>query len=1027
MDLFQTTADQNFNSFQSPLNPFNTTQGAWNIDPTYLTPSYAAPYRPQYQGPFGAPPSPYNVGMGTAARNLFTPFGDYRPYGNSINQEDPYFSALTQRPMDAAAWTGQRVIAPALAFYAGMKASGIAMRSNSATYTSVMTGLRQIGGMSPGQAAAKSARMGVGARLGSSVGQGMASGISGGLSSVGIRMGTTASAGLAGGLGLAGAGLGSLLTPLLIGEGLMTAYNSTIADPYAASRNTANSLRDNFSNVHLGGGGNPITGFGISRENAAHLANNLTRTSIHDMMLDTKGMGDLTDFAARSGMLDSSQMDQIESKMKAITKSIKVMMRVANEPDFRAAMEMLSELRVSGAGPEAASRVLARIGGSSAVSGISAQKMMNTVGAQGQYLYQANGMTPYLGQVHAANTYGAFSSAYRMGLISDSTMAKFGGREGITQLAMTGQINATQTPYNQIMLMNQYLHGGQSGSVVGNLAKFGGMAALDPLAAQGALSMYEHEFSSRQLMEKGPLAVMDQLNHIARTIPGMVNRNGKIDVEKAHLLMTKQMGLSDMESKAMLKELYAVSNPKSLRHSMSALAGNQLQDTIKTLDQEGLNYGVATGAMYGIRSAWKNAKSGVSDVFNAPIEIVGSAGDRFQKWFYGAQYGSLIDGVEAESFEDFMGGSVPSRQELVSKESPLDSLAYYAGRAIGIPGQEKVRGGFDRINELARSGNALARKIVDPKTSESEKRAALEKLNVTGKLGDSRLTPQEVKALSTRVLKAESKSVASEGSTASLGKLEAGLEKTLGRKVGLLEGAEVLKALKNIHTGKVKWEDSDQSIALARKALGGDLSFTELAWKAKEVTESSMQNQVAHLPANMAGMSSDDIIRAARRGDKSILGGSAGSIAEEIRKIESDTSLSASERKRRIEAAAMFGISKASGQSLTSPFDSRNIPSGLDADAVARLTESREEAAKHMHSLTKMANQGSIEFDTKYSSMAAIKLDQAVNTFGEFVNKFGEAANKFAEASGVESDDGPSLFSKAWNEYSPFKSSSTGE
>lgn len=1023
-DLFQTTADQGFNAFQNPLNPFNTTQGAWNIDPTYLTPNYAAPYRPQYQGPMGAPPPGPDVGMGEAFKGLFTPFAQYRPYGNPVVQEDPYFSALTSRPMDASMWTAERVVAPAIAFYAGLKASSISVKSNSAAYTSTMKGIRMLGGMSPSMAAMKSSQMSLGARIGSSIGHGVAGGISGGLNAAGVRVGATASAGLAGSLGLTGAALGSLVTPLLAGQAIMNTAEATVFDPYTASRNTQNALRANFANVMMGTSGDPISGFGISREKSASVANNLTRMSIDDRMLDTNGMADLTDLAARSGMLDSTQTDQIEAKMKTIAKQVKVMMRVANEPDFRAAMEMLAELKVAGAGENISGRVLHRIGGSAAVAGVSVQKMMNTVGAQGQYLYQANGMAPYLGQIHAANTYGAFSSAYRMGLIGDSTMAKFGGREGATQLAMTGQINATQTPYNQIMLMNKYLHGGEAGGVVGNLSKIGGRAAGDPLALAGAMGMYEHEMSSRQLMEEGPGSVLSQISHIGDMIPGMKNRDGSIDVEKAYLIMTRQMNLGDMEAKAMLKELYANHNPQVYQNTRDAMRGNQIQDLMKTMDQEGLGYGPATGFIYGLTSIAKGAKRGVSDATNAPIEWFGKKGDQLKEWYYGTQYGSMVKGAEATSFDEFMGGNVggkPTYRISDPGEKPerhigtgFDAKAQYLNRSNLTSEESRLIGsGFDRLNELAKTSSKtgeLARVAINPNSTPKERTAALDKLNASMALGTERMSSKTFNTFTDRVLSAEVEEVVAKGPMSKLNNIEEGVEKTFGKKMGVLEAAEALSAMKKIHKNEVNWDGDDKNLALARKIFGENLSQTDLAEKATKAIESSFQNQVAHLPAALAGMNREEILSAARRGDKTVFGAQAGELKSKIKDIES-SSLDEAEKRRRIEGLGLFGIAQSTGQPLTSPFDKDQIVDGLGADAIIRMTEGSEETAKKMRQNTKLMYDGTINFDTGYSNLASIKLDQAVNNFGEFVGKLDKVADKFAEGAKDSGASKPFSFS----------------
>lgn len=1005
MNLFQTTANVGNNSFQDPLNPFNTTQGSWGIDPTYLTPSYAAPYRPQYQGPQGAPPPNSNVGYGTSLYNVFTPFGQSRPYGDTVQQDSPYYSALGYKPVDAAAWGLQRGIVPALAFAAGMKASSMTVASNSAAYSATMHSWRTATGMAPSMAAAKSAQMGIGARIGSSMGQGISRGLTGGLGAMGVNVGSRAAAGLAGGAGLIGAGTGAVALPLLIGQGLSTLADEAIFDPYSATRSGEQSLRANFGNIMAGGGanGNAVTGFGASRKFASGLSSRLTTSSIKDMSLDTYGMNDLTDMASRSGQLDDVQLEQLESRMKKLAKQVKVMMRVANEPDFRAAMEMMAELKVAGVSANSAGRVLQNIGGSSAIAGISAQKMMNTVGAQGQYIYQSNNLTPYIGQVQSAQTYGAFSSAYRMGLIGDATMAKFGGREGATQLAVTGQVNAAQTPYNQIMLMNQTFGRGNQGSVVGNLSSFGQMAASDPLAAAGAMGMYEGEMTSKQLMEKGPGAILDQLKQISGSIPGMQNKNGQIDVEKAFLLMTRQMGLPEMEAKAVLKELQIYGKQGARDQMASALKGNMQRDTMKFLEQEGLGSGMFNKAILPIRNAWKGIKAGGSGIVGDVLEGAGGAGDSLESWSTGVRFGSLTQGLESKTFSEFSGEDDPSTKAYQLQSSGSDTAKKWGARFPATWGAqlayrvytgkeliENNMGAIDSINRLVKSGDKDARIVSDPNSSPDKRRKALDNLNAENKL-DRFLSSTELDNLSGQVLSSGTVAMDDTGPITKADKVRKGITDSVGKDVDMLKGISILEAARRVSTGQGD-EDSER---LLRETYGKDLNRTQLREKSIDVYKASALNGVAQLPSMMNGKSSSDLEKAARSGNTGEFGPNAPELKAEIKKIEA-SSLSPEAKKKKISEAIAFYRSKATGIGFSATYDPKILSEGsLSVDTIDKGLESSRELSKQTLQINALASQGVINFDTKYSSLAALDLTKAVDTFGEFVAKLDGVADKF--------------------------------
>lgn len=1008
MSLFQTTANVGNNSFQDPLNPFNTTQGNWGIDPTYLTPSYAAPYRPQYRGPQGAPPPDSNVGYGTSLYNVFSPFAQNRMYGDTTNQESPYYSALAYKPVDNAAWGLQRGIVPALAFAAGLKASSVKTASNSAAYSSTMYAWKMATGAAPAQAAAAAAQMGMGARIGSSVGQGLARGVTGGLGSMGVNVGARAAGGLAGAAGLIGAGAGSIAWPLVVGQAITSAADHALFDPYSATRGGEQSLRANFSNIMAGSGsnGNTVTGFGASRQFASGLSSRLTRSSIKDMSLDTYGMNDLTDMAARSGQLDDVQLEQLESRMKKLSKQVKVMMRVANEPDFRAAMEMMGELKVAGVSTNVAGRVLQNIGGSSAIAGVSAQKMMNTVGAQGQYIYQSNNLTPYIGQTQAAQTYGAFSSAYRMGLIGDATMAKFGGREGITQLAVTGQVNAAQTPYNQIMLMNQTFGRGNSGSVVGNLSSFGQMAAADPLAAAGAMGMYDSEMTSKQLMQKGPGAILDQIKQISAVIPGMQNKNGQIDVEKAFLLMTRQMGLPEMEAKAVLKELQVYGKQGARDQMTSALRGNMQRDTIKFLEQEGMGSGRFNSLTLPIRNNWKAFKAGGAGIVGDVLEGTGKFGDNLEGFINNTRFGSLTEGMEATTLGDFSGDNDSASKAYTLESSAGQTAKKWLGRLPitwgaqltyrTYTGKELINNNtesIDSINRLVKSGDKDARKASDPNASPEERKKALDNLNAENKL-DRFLTSSELDALSGQVLGSGTVALDDAGPITRADKVRKGITDSVGQDVDMLKGISILEAARKVSTGQ---GDSD-SEKLLREVYGKDMNRTQLREKSIDVYKSSAMNGVAQLPSMMNGKSSEELERAARSGSTSEFGPAAGELKAAIKKIES-SSMSASEKKKKISEAIAFYRSKATGIGFSATYDPKILSeNNLSVDTIDKGLESSRELSKQTLQINSLASQGVINFDTKYSSLAALDLTKAVDTFGEFVSKLDGVADKFDRA-----------------------------
>ena len=120
--LFQTTADQQANTFQNGTNFAHMAPG-WANNPAYQTPSYDAPYRPEYSGP-----SPYAAyqkpSWAGGVSQLVSPM--YRdPYwGNPVDHTRQAVDAAVTKPFDALAWGGQRILAPALMFGMATKLTG---------------------------------------------------------------------------------------------------------------------------------------------------------------------------------------------------------------------------------------------------------------------------------------------------------------------------------------------------------------------------------------------------------------------------------------------------------------------------------------------------------------------------------------------------------------------------------------------------------------------------------------------------------------------------------------------------------------------------------------------------------------------------------------------------------------------------------------------------------------------------------------------------------------------------------------
>ncbi len=567
--LFRTTANTQFNSFQNPLPTLNMSGPGWGVDQSYLTPSYAAPYRPGYQEEAITSGRP---GFFHSVHNQFNPMASdgYAKWQNPFLGQQQYRESMVPRAADAAAWTAQNIGVGTAAFWLGGKAVGMMARAGGHAGTWAM-------GASWGQSAFTGVARGA-------MGAGLAS------SNIGGAMGIS---GAAGAIGRGVGGLfGSIALPLMAAQAIVGAGDSTVFDPYSNTKSAARSMRENFSGITFGGGeqGNPYTGRGLSFSSSSNIAGQVTRSGFRNWSMSGKEISGISDLASRAGLLENVNPDQFAKQISSITKQVAIIAAVANDPDFKNSIEIMAKLKDAGMNVSSAGSFMSKFGSTASIAGVSVKRMME-MGTQGQFLFGANNLTPYLGMEQYAQSYSSFAAASRNGLVSPALLARMGGVGGATQSALTGMVNATQTPYNQVLMSNQYLSGmgGTSGNLTGNLGRFGQSIARDPMGMAGAMGLHAGAMGSAQMKSRGILGTQDQIMDIAKTIPGMINPDGTLDDGKAFMIAKNVMGLDQTQAEALVVQLR---NGRDPRHSANMMAGNRsaFKTSVATLmDAEGLS------------------------------------------------------------------------------------------------------------------------------------------------------------------------------------------------------------------------------------------------------------------------------------------------------------------------------------------------------------------------------------------------------------------------------------------------------
>lgn len=624
-DIFRTNADTRFNSFTGPsaMSYSQANSGSWGVNPNLLTPSYTAAYRPTYNGNQGDPNSP-RPNFGQSLNQVINPFagGGDNYGGNVYQQQSPFFDTLGYNPLDRGTSITQKWVVPGFA-----------------SWISYRFLAKPLGDM----------------------GERLAGGMVTGMAGKTFSAGTTATMGaVAGNLGRIG---GAMFGPMVAAQTISWIADKAVFDPYIAQRQMTNDLRRDFAGVTFGdGSGNSITGKGYSRYAAARQARQISMMGAEDMTFNQSEVSNLTDLSARSGLLDTVQGGQVADRMKMITKQVKLVMQVANTSDFKEAIEILSKLQTSGVGIKDVTSVLTRLGDASSIAGVSFQKMMGTVGAQGGYTFGSNGMTPYVGQLTAANAYAGFSAAYRSGLISPDLMARMGGVEGATQSATTGLLNMAQSPFAKMTAYNKYMLGGDAGSVTSNVSKFSGAMNKNPLLNYGAALYYEKELASKSLEQDGLQGKIDLTRQIAGNIRGALDKNGDIDARALMPLLMQTQGLTEPEARALIEAQRAAQDPEQQKQARAGITSQAKEAWLRSRINEKYIFGPLNFALRPAYILGNEAVSHTAGNIGTGLAFGGALVDKVEETWFG-RYGDIKNQVSSgDNLEhvdaDFGGGSL---------------------------------------------------------------------------------------------------------------------------------------------------------------------------------------------------------------------------------------------------------------------------------------------------------------------------------------------------------------------------------
>ena len=638
--IFRTTANTQFNSFQNPLPTLNMSGPGWGVDQSSLTPSYAALYRPGNQED---PITSARPGFWASAHNQFNPFAGrgYGPWQDPFLAQQQYRENLFPKASHAAMWAAQNLGVGTAAFW--LSSQGLSYAAKTYGYSSSTAAFAQAGeGLFGGFA-----RGVLGPNLGAS---NIGRGVIGGSSLLGKGL---------------GAGFGMFGAQMYLAQKAVDAADAGIFDPYAQQFRTGRHFRENFSGVTFAGGGygNPYTGRGLSFSSSTAIAGDVTRSGFSNWSMSGKDITGISDIAGRMGLLDNVNPAQFAKQITAITKQVAMIAAVANDPDYKNSLEIISKLKDAGLSVNKAGSFMSALGGNSSIAGISVKRMME-LGTQAQFLFGANGLTPYIGQEVHAQSMASFAAASRNGLVSPALLARMGGVSGATQSALTGMINAAQTPYNQIMLSNQYMFGtgGTTGNIVGDLSKFGQSFVKNPVSAWGAMQLHAGAMTSAQMSTMGILATHQEWKNRARML-GLLNSDDTMD-DSVAMSMGLSQGLDRSQAEAITVQLRNARDPAQYHNMVSGMKSQYLKDRATMMNSTGADSLLPITQVKSLaRTAGTNWKGYLHEQVVHPIsQVVGDISDWGSGFVDMANYGnnSAIDSSGRVRIQDL--GKIRNKQ-----------------------------------------------------------------------------------------------------------------------------------------------------------------------------------------------------------------------------------------------------------------------------------------------------------------------------------------------------------------------------
>jgi hypothetical protein len=358
----------------------------------------------------------------------------------------------------------------------------------------------------------------------------------------------------------------------------------------------------------------------------------------------------------RAGLFDDvGSQSGIIKRASEIASQVKTILAISRDPNIANAIEELGKLRLGGASISGgafsqASSAYRSMGMYASIGGTSVQRLMSESGMQGQYMFQMNGMIPYMGQLAAGNAFSSFAAAQRVGVLSNTTLARMGGVSGATQSALAAQLTEQSTMFAKMQMHNKYMTGGSTNGVVNTVSAFGANAARDPVSTLGSMILNGGTLAS--LDSQDPAASEKRMVQLMQSLGMKRGAGGKFSSYQMAAVMSG-MGMPPEQIIAYTNMRRAQTDPDTLAVTLKSIKAQTNEQVRQVLEQEGIGAGIGDRIVYGVSRGWKSMKQSLAHPAYLANQAAGSAADSVLMAWDWWKYGRSIDQQKADLSGDF--------------------------------------------------------------------------------------------------------------------------------------------------------------------------------------------------------------------------------------------------------------------------------------------------------------------------------------------------------------------------------------